>query len=287
MIYRACVFALVLVAPCLGQAATAAAEIRNLKFTLTDLDPNDGYTPSLEVRGISWLYAQAQDWPLELGGGPPGSTGGEATTGYPPNKPIGYLPLPFTTTHGGAFALADIDKEYAIASGHALGPNTTFYASVRADHDGTMIEVSTGPNTLLTVTGEVHASVSGFKNCGPIGSLLVYGCESAYASAQITLTKEQDDPNTGPWTYSASVRSPTFSEPDATAFSLTEIVPFTFTRGGAEARGMEFALSAYANATSASPVPEPASYLMGLLGLGCLALVRRGPRRIRVRSLGV
>jgi hypothetical protein len=238
---------------------SATATVTGFSFTLYDLDPSDGITPDLTLANpYSQSYARVYS-ASESANDSDGQPGSFVPTSAASALAFGYAEA--TTGNGAATAMGHV-------SGPAYGGSGSFYSQAVGTQYGFTLTPWTGLRLTLTFDGtastgpalssnNLYANASGVLQVGVSdggnGYEYHYGQRSAYAGCN--------------WDGSACAG-------ESNSFSGTVSLTYANLSGDSVA-GWLYGY-AYAQGTSAVPVPEPQTYLILLAGLaGVGAVVRR------------
>lgn len=245
-----------------GPAATGSVSFGQLTYTLTDLDPNDGVTPS-----ITFL-------PLSTSGSP-GSVNLEyfAGSGWKSDNvaEVGRQPVAASlsgsgVTVSGSFSGLDDPGAWSLdAYGSVTGGAS---GQLEASTDSGEQDFVLSPHTSLTVTATAHEALT----IDPGASLANY-------STGALLTLLAQDP-AGQLSY---VASPYSLDGARAPYDFTASTSVTYANGNASSVDGSVYLSTdvtliFAGST-VSPVPEPAQLMLFAAGLPLLLGLRRRARR--------
>lgn len=165
-------------------ASNASASIGNLSFTLIDLDPFDGLTPTVNFttgNGGTALSISAADTAI-----------GESESAGRARPGTFSFTKEFLAELTNASAQASISQQGLSAQGHANGAGTSFNASastgLQSSYYGGAFSVSLSANSALLISAELSLSA---EASNPTCSYYYYcysGSEQASASGSLTLS---------------------------------------------------------------------------------------------------
>jgi len=188
--------------------STSTAKISNLTFTLYDLDPTDGITPSFEflsgtdARGTTATSASVTDSLL-------GENGTDSLS-----RSKSFIQQSSDLLLDNVAAVSFVEQYSVTAHGQAAGPSTSYSSGATATAGSSNYYGNSGaggiqlsPNSLLIIKGEgsVSASVNGSTPCG---SYYYYCYNSDSSSASITMSLSfsgTDGVNTGNGSFSSQL----------------------------------------------------------------------------------
>lgn len=248
-----------------GPAVTGEVTFGQLTYTLTDLDPNDGVTPS-----ITFL-------PWSTTSGSPGSVNLEyfAGSGWKSDNAVevGRQPVAASlsgsgVTVGGSFSGLDDPRAWSLDTYGSVTGGAS--GQLDASTDSGEQDFVLSPHTSLTVTATAHETLT----IDPGTSVANY-----QTSALLTLLAQ--DP-AGPFSY---VAAPYSVAGDRAPYDFTASTSVTYANGNATSVDGSVYLSTeviliFAGST-VSPVPEPAQPMLFATGLPLLLALRRRARRAR------
>lgn len=251
--------------PSAAQARTEGyASISNFQVTLTDLDPNDGIAPSLQLNPDPWLSrlsVVSADYYRHL-------SGDRKETWIEGDLPwdaghvsVGYGGAQFgPATQLGADAvirgdsLFNIELEAIARANESIGAS---YAEAYALSYFRTLRLSPNTHMSLTFDMTVHSVLTDPYEGAFMSSIAIAGL--SHGQFQHRHDLRWDDGATGP------------ASPDTRTYS------FDYSAGSSP-HDLEFAFTTLVVGWSATPVPEPHTYAMLLAGLGLIAGARRYAR---------
>src|SRR5450830_191632 len=219
-----------------------SAHLTNFGYTLTDLDPNDAYTPSApdfsQGHSAGWLWLTARDPYRSI----ERKLKGNVFDALGDSDQLG----PFS----GSWSVgANLDQHVALTgSGYGMG-------WMEADFQ---MPVTLQPNTAITISGHLAMDWSQTGTWVP----------DDYSSVSMLFRLGGGDNGTSESVYR-------FEAPD----SIDTDMSLTFINRGATPLDLQFFSSIYAHSSVSLPVPEPATYAMLGAGLAIVGLAARRRQR--------